>query len=554
MERTSSQLLTEMAIDVQDRLALREFAELSWQPTGPGDPSRSALMRSSPERRYSWMRTMQSRGRPLPRPVAGSTRSALYRLGDLADWVKEHGPAEVVFDPDWALWRAGRAFVDEQDAGASTRPRPSSDANPLDGLRRFLVGVVLLCAQEGDRGALGADVERELRRRGDDLPARLGALADRGPTESAHLAAQLIALVPDASTGPVSRAARAVGAVLLSGEVTPASLVDLLFEHLAGLAVRAGTTTTGQSLARLVSVLGDPQAGEHVVDPACGEGQLLLAAARLRGAHSFVGRDSDGDALLTARAVLMLNGIEADLGQGPTDSLAAAATLPKADLVLLDPPLGRGLHVARWLRLAADLAPAGRVVVVLTADSLRAGRREWSTVADRVVAVVACPAKLRTDTGDAPAVWVLGPSNRDTVLVVDASSPEGGIFDVAQADRLADAVNAWSRAGWWDPPPGVRAMAIPRREIDAAGGELRLDQMSQPSDAPDVPTRDVERTLPADRGRSGFRLRPRARKFLHLLLMELTTEPDPETEELRTAIENYLSGAGQARPDQPPRR
>ena len=68
------------------------------------------------------------------------------------------------------------------------------------------------------------------------------------------------------------------------------------------------------------------------------------------------------------------------------------ATLGPADLVLLDPPLGGGRHVARWLRLAAELSPTGRAVVALPGDALRAGRREWTTVAERVVAVIACPA------------------------------------------------------------------------------------------------------------------------------------------------------------------
>ena len=231
--------------------------------------------------------------------------------------------------------------------------------------------------------------------------------------------------------------------MLESGEESPPSLVGFLFEHLAGLGARAGVTTTGQSLAHLVAALGRPGAGERVVDPACGEGQLLCAAALRAGDAALVGRDNDVGALLTAEAVLKLNNVTADLDGGPTDSLETGTDLGPADLVLLDPPLGGGRHVVRWLRLATELSPDGRAVVVLPGDALRRGRREWTTVAERVVAVIACPARLRADTGEAPSVWVLGRDRTDDVLVVDAASPGAASFGVEQAEQLASAINEW---------------------------------------------------------------------------------------------------------------
>ena len=78
-----------------------------------------------------------------------------------------------------------------------------------------------------------------------------------------------------AASGP-----RAPGCDARVRRESPPSLIGFLFEHLAGLGARAGVTTTGQSLARLVAGLGRPVAGERVVDPACGEGQLLLCVAR----------------------------------------------------------------------------------------------------------------------------------------------------------------------------------------------------------------------------------------------------------------------------------
>jgi hypothetical protein len=158
-----------------------------------------------------------------------------------------------------------------------------------------------------------------------------------------------------------------------------------------------------------------------------------------------------------------------------------------------------------------------------------------------VVSVIACPPKVRTDTGEAPAAWVLGHGGKDKVLVVDASSARARTFDVKNADLLADAINAWSTAGRWDPPLGVHGREIPRAAIEAAGGELRLDALPPTSDG-SLELRDgpIKAFMPQS-VHTGFRLRSRTLKVLHLLLEELNEDPFPETEELRTAIANFLA-------------
>ena len=323
--------------------------------------------------------------------MAGSTRASLYRLGDLVDWVREHAEAEVIFDPGWALLRGARSFAEEQQIEPGPGPR-IAETVPLDRLRRFLVGVALLWASARESTSLRANVVEAVLQEGDDLPGRLCALAIRSGSGSDRLAEQLLSFVADALTRPRRGAAAAAVAMLESGEESPPSLAGFLFEHLAGLGARAGVTTTGQSLAYLVAALGRPGAGERVMDPACGEGQLLCATTQRAGDAELVGRDNDVGALLTAEAVLELNNVTADLDGGPTDSLDTGTDLGPADLVLLDPPLGGGRHVVRWLRLATELSLDGRAVVVLPGDALRRGRREWMTVAERVVAVIACPA------------------------------------------------------------------------------------------------------------------------------------------------------------------
>jgi len=408
----------------------------------------------------------------------------------------------------------------------------------LDRLRRFLVGVALLCAVDVDSIPLRAEVVAAMLQDGDDLPGRLCALATRSPSDSDRLAAQLLSFVP-ATSRAAARAARAAVAMVATDDESPPSLVGFLFEHLAGLAARAGVTTTGQSLAHLVAALGRPRPGERVVDPACGEGQLLCAAAHRAGDAELVGRDNDAGALLTAEAVLKLNNVTADLDGGPTDSLTAGTDPGPADLVLLDPPLGGGRHVARWLRLAAELSPTGRAVVVLPGDALRAGRREWTTVAERVIAVIACPARLRADTGEAPSAWVLGANGTDDVLVVDAALPGAGSFGIEQAEQLASAVNEWSSGGEWRPPTCTRGMVVPRRGITAARGELRLDHWSPASPRRATADPEAEGTEQSHAGDPVV--------LSALLLESLNDESYPGSAQLRRALEEFL--AGRSRPE-----
>jgi hypothetical protein len=245
-----------------------------------------------------------------------------------------------------------------------------------------------------------------------------------------------------------------------------------------------------------------------------------------------VGRDNDVGALLTAEAVLKLNNVTADLDGGPTDSLVAGTDLGPADLVLLDPPLGGGRHVARWLRLAAELTPTGRAVVVLPGDALRAGRREWTTVAERVVAVIACPARLRADTGEAPSVWVLRANGTDDVLVVDAALPGAGLFGIEQAEQLASAVNGGRVGGEWRRPAGTRGMVVPRQDIVAARGELRLDHWAPASARRATAGHEDDGTQQSHAGDPVV--------LSTLLLESLSDESYAGSAELRRALEEFL--------------
>lgn len=541
----SPELLTQLSVDIDARVTLREFAELEWQPTpDQQDEAQSSAMSRTPDKRYSWLRKARSRGRPLPPPVGGSSRASLYRLGDLVSWIRDAGGpggvrVEVRYDPAWALRTAASAYVDEH-RGYAPSEGADGQRSPRDDLRHFLLGALLLFTADRGRPPLSEEIETLLITEPTaELPTRLQRFARSEGSPRRDVAAALLQAVP-ARSAAAGRAARAVAAALASGDPA-ARLVTLVFDTLTGLDVRAGTTTTTGSLAQLLVGLGDPRPGETVVDPACGEGQLLLAAFGRQPDASLVGRDHDPIALLSARAVLDLNGAAADLDDGPTDSLADSTAIPEGDLVLLDPPLGAG-HAVRWLRLAVQLSPAGRAVVVLPGSSLQPHRREWAELGANVTAVIAGPARLRTDTGEAPAIWLLdqrAPS--DQLAIVDASGLGEGGFTRDDAERLADAIRRWTSRGQFEAPDGTRGIVAAHADIATLDGELRLEHLDAITSAPDPATDiivDFKRISPAQ-----FSSDPPSTAVLARdLLAALAADRTANAVALRRALERYLEG------------
>lgn len=538
-------LLIERAIDLDARITLREFAELEWRPMpGRAHEEPPSEMSRTAAKRYSWLRKARSRGRPLPPPVGGSSRASLYRLGDLVDWLYNAGGpgglrVDVRYEPVWALRIAASAYADEcRNCAASGSP--GAHRSPRDDLRHFLLGVLMLCAADIGRGRLSPEIAAlVVAEPVDEVPRRLKRHAQFDDSPRRVVAARLLDAVPPRS-GAAGRAARAIAAAVASGLSGPV-LVGMVFRTLTGLEVRAGATTTSSGLAQLLVALGDPSPGETIVDPACGEGQLLVAAFGRQPDTTLVGRDHDAVALLSARAVLELNGARADLGDGPTDSLAADAAVPQGDLVLLDPPLGAG-HAVRWLRLAARLSPRGRAVVVLPGSSLQPRRREWAELGGHTVAVIAGPPRLRTGSGEAPAIWLLDQRARsDQVAIVDASELGEGGFTTTDAEQLATAVRRWRSGGPLDLPARTRGGIATRADISARNGDLRLDQLEAVASKEHQPA-DVfvlvgdKRVLPP---RSTAEI-PRAVVLASELLAVLDRDDDHATA-LRSALEQYLA-------------
>jgi hypothetical protein len=161
-----------------------------------------------------------------------------------------------------------------------------------------------------------------------------------------------------------------------------------------------------------------------------------------------------------------------------------------------------------------------------------------------VTAVIAGPARLRTDTGDAPAIWVLDQrAPGDHLLIVDASTLAEGGFTTTDADRLAAVVRRWTSTGRLAVPDGIRAVVAARADIDGLHGELRLDRLdhlgalTSPDAAPATLIVDHKRiaTHPAPTD-----ARP-ATILAQELLAALAADPGPDAAALRRALDRYLA-------------
>jgi type I restriction-modification system DNA methylase subunit len=422
----------------------------------------------------------------FPTAKVQTPSGALFDLREVEDWLIEHGkiseraPASARL---WALADAARGLW------------------TIDEFITFSVACLVYmeaCARALDRGSSRRELPRPRIPRGaawsdirsrpplDFLPAlteAVQAIEASSPELEGLLDPRLRDLDAPAATGLAHQIAMALDAA--TDEV---STRFALFEGLADLAARdrfAGEFSTPDEVAALVSRLVDFRGG-IIIDPAVGEGDLLLRAA-------FLGRDSATDSTVLgidinehswrrARSRFYLSGRQAEI-RNENALIADPESLPLADAVVVDPPYGLGnwafaeLYVDprwrfgppppnsadfAWLQLAAlRLKPAGRAAVLMRTSSLIQGGREEAirrgmVDAGVVESIVVLPPRLRTNTSIPLAIWLLrSPDARvdsGQVLLVDASelgAPGRSRFSLPQAsvDRIVDLVSGWRETG-----------------------------------------------------------------------------------------------------------
>ncbi|MER5727126.1 N-6 DNA methylase [Streptomyces sp. NPDC002138] len=371
----------------------------------------------------------------FPAPSAGTDTSPLYDLGAVQGWLGSRGHAQAA-DAREELRTAMRLQVPDPDRTASH------------------IGFVLAVAHHSS-----------------DAPAGLADLTD---SELAARAAEAVAEYPaslpgatpthplfSASDGPTLRALLRC----VREEGGPAALAVLAERELEDSAA-TGVYGTPEPLARLVAELL-PAEVARVLDPACGSGTLLAAAAG-RGATTLLGQDSVPVQAQRATAGLSLAAPQAEVAVRIGDSLRADAFAGlTADAVVCNPPYGDRdwghdelAYDPRWAygvpgRLESELAwvqhclahlsPGGWAVLILppATSSRPSGRRVRAELVrgGAVRAVLALPAGAAPPLHVGLQLWVLrrpepGGPERKSVLFVDAAGSPSPGAGVQESDSL----------------------------------------------------------------------------------------------------------------------
>ncbi|GHH95058.1 N-6 DNA methylase [Streptomyces capillispiralis] len=395
----------------------------------------------------------------FPAPAGGTDSSPLYDLETVRTWLASRGHASAA-TPSEELRTMLRLRAQSGGSGTS------------EGLLLVVLAAASHSAEELTAATRLPDTE-VVDRAQRDAESAADAVPATGPvrfdTADAAVLRALYACVRDeggqAALGVLAE--RELEDSAASGAYrTPAPLADLL----AGL------------------IPGSPS---RVLDPACGSGTLLAAAAR-RGARELCGQDALPVQALRSAVSLTLTEPEASVTVRAADSLRADA-FPGlvADAVLCNPPYGvrdwghdelaydprwaygvpaRAESELAWVQHAlAHLAPGGYAALLLPPAT--AGRASGRRVRAELVrsgalrAVIALPAGASVPLHVGLQVWVLqrpepGGPERKSVLFVDTAAdgpagPPAGFGGTTPPARTRGTARSAS-VDW----PGVTARAL----------------------------------------------------------------------------------------------
>ncbi|MFG3212720.1 N-6 DNA methylase [Streptomyces tendae] len=407
----------------------------------------------------------------FPRPVGGTETSPSFALADVEAWLRAQGKLAEV-PPRERVW--------QQLVG-----HPEGPAAAL-----VHAGCALLLVHDRPTLWLEASAGSD-ERLADLLPASLDQVLDArfGPgPERAVTTPAGPRLLPSA---PLLRGA----AELAAGSGARNAYEFLLGRHLD--ANPRQYTLTPDPLADLMAELAGP--ARTVLDPACGTGSLLRAAATAaRPGQELYGQDSDpAPAALTALRLALSTDAAVRIAAG--DSLRADARPGlRADAALCHPPFNERnwghdelAYDPRWeygfpARTESELAwvqhalarvrDGGTVVVLMppAAASRRSGRRVRADLLRRgaLRAVIALPAGAAPPYNLPLHLWVLRRPERAPaqpgLLLADtgqfAGEGRGGPDWRSVRETVLDAWSAFDRTGRLDERPGA-ARCLPVIEL-----------------------------------------------------------------------------------------
>jgi tRNA1(Val) A37 N6-methylase TrmN6/ABC-type ATPase involved in cell division len=276
------------------------------------------------------------------------------------------------------------------------------------------------------------------------------------------------------SQGALIRLEGALRDLRLTSRQEHSAVFEVLLETRMTRLARAGLSYS--SVPAVAALMADiVGSGRDIVDPACGFGGTLLAAARRSPRGELHGVDINLEAGQFARRRLELAGFKADIRS--YDWLHADPA-PDWDAIIAEPPMGvkltdrdylrnSALHEQRvtdgdsaWLHVISEsLRPNGRAVV-LSPDG--AGYKGGQTAelraqllrARRVEAIIAMPSGSVLGSRIATCIWVIGgkPDERKAghVLLVNARASADADSEGDRFDSVVAVTRPWLDEGVFD--------------------------------------------------------------------------------------------------------
>ncbi|MFI6910158.1 N-6 DNA methylase [Nonomuraea sp. NPDC050394] len=303
------------------------------------------------------------------------------------------------------------------------------------------------------------------------------------------------------SLSPSPAADRQLGTLVLALDSVNESR-DLFEDCLERFSTRHGVRGeyyTPRAIAQLMASMLAPLETDRILDPVCGSGGFLIAAAQHVAARPIAGDppamhglDVNNEARRIAMMRLVLQGLDAEIGVNPVDTLHSGLTPSSFDVVLANPPFNmsnwdytgklrnrswgygtppKGNANFAWLqRILETLNATGRAGVLLAAGAATGSRvgerliRQRLLEDDVVAAIVALPDKIFRHTKTAACVWLLSKNKsanphwgrrprQEHVLFVDASrtaervAGRQHVLSRVGADRIHRTVSAWRGIG-----------------------------------------------------------------------------------------------------------
>jgi hypothetical protein len=405
----------------------------------------------------------------FPSPVQETGAVALFRQADVQRWMSRHGKR---FDTP-SVEQLVRSVLNR--TRGTIRPEEAAEAGMI------LLGYLALAPR------LNGDEPSALRSAIDARPPMLEEYLWRLARKAEGLGLAET-FTPDAQPSLWADSGSFLSEV---ADLAQAYGVAEVFEALLAAAARGsrgtGESTTPSSIAELITSLVVPITGT-VVDLACGQGTLLLAAGRRATAPpTLIGQD--------VNAVVQGDSLTGD-------------SLPnvQGDLVVADPGFGMYWNPGRaWARerfrfgvpprSRADLAwvqvgisklrPNGLAMIILPFGSLSRGGTEGEIrrrliEAKCVHAVITLPSGLYPTTSTQVALWIMRrPGQRDDegVLLLDASrlgTRVQGRTELTDADIAAieSCFRTWRQRGEMPSHGALRATTVPVSALLERGGVL----------------------------------------------------------------------------------